>query len=442
MTYAPVLDHIPGPPPKPIIGHTLDLLRNSYDLHKWASQRYGPIYKLKILGRWSVALNSAEGLEFILEDKDRILSSAGGWNMLHAIFPRGLMLRDFDDHRAHRRIMQAAFRKTVMDAYRNRMTETLDQLIGEWPVAYPFKFYPAVKKMTLQMGGAVFMGLQVDDPLVSTLNHAFKAEVAASVSPIRRPLPFTRLRRGIRAREYLTATFRQMIPERRLNGGDDFFSQMCLARDEDGNAWVDEEIVNHFNFLMMAAHDTTAASLAKMIWAIATYPEWQDRMIAEIDALGSAPLDDAAMASLDVTERIFKECLRLMPPAPFIPRQAVRGFSFSGVDFPAGTGVAAVPCMILRSANYWTNPDAFDPDRFLPDRAEDRSHRYAWSPFGGGAHKCIGLHFATMQVKVFMAQLLRRYRIALADDRAIRWQLVPIPYPKNGLPVCLTPRRM
>ncbi|MEJ6403735.1 cytochrome P450 [Yoonia sp. 2307UL14-13] len=441
MTYAPALDHIPGPPPKPLVGHTLDLLRDSYGLHKRAAEQYGPIYKTKVLGRWSVALNNADGLEYILSDPDRIFSSAGGWNMLHTIFPRGLMLRDFDDHRAHRRIMQAAFRKPVMDAYRDRMTETLDRLIGDWPVEQPFKFYPAVKTMTLQMGGAVFMGLPVDDPRVPQLNHAFEAEVAASISPIRKPLPFTKLRRGMRAREYLTGTFRDMIPERRKTGGDDFFSQMCLAQDEDGNAWTDEEIVNHFNFLMMAAHDTTAASLTKMIWAMATYPEWQNRMIAEVDALGETPIDDEAMAALNVTERVFKESLRLMPPAPFIPRQATRAFSFGGVDFPAGTGVVGAPCTILRSSDHWTRPDTFDPDRFAPDRAEDQSHRYAWAPFGGGAHKCIGLHFATMQVKVFMTLLLRRYRVAHADNAPITWQRVPIPYPKNGLPIRLIPRK-
>ena len=226
------------------------------------------------------------------------------------------MLRDFSDHRAHRRIMQAAFRKPVLDAYRDRMTGALDDLIAQWPADQRFAFCPAIKTLTLQMGAAVFMGLPVDDPRVPKLNQAFIDEVTASMGVIRTPLPFTKIRRGMRARAYLRDTFAGMIKERRVSPGDDFFSQMCLARDEDGNGWADAEIVDHFNFLLMAAHDTTAASLSKMIWAMATYPEWQDRMVAEVDALGGAPLDDAALASMDVTDRCSARRCACCHPCP------------------------------------------------------------------------------------------------------------------------------
>ncbi len=440
MPNTAALAHIPHMPGKPLVGHTLDLLNDAYGLHGRSIEACGPVYKIKLLGEWRVSLGGADALAFILGDTDGLFSSKGGWEMLDVLFGGGLMLRDFGDHRAHRRIMQSAFRKPVMDAYRDSMAKALDQLIAAWPQDEPFAFFPAIKVMTLQMGAAVFMGLPLDDPRVPKLNKAFQDEVAASLGVIRKPLPFTKLRRGIKARAYLRDTFRQMIPERRANGGDDFFSQMCQARDEDGNGWTDDEIVDHFNFLLMAAHDTTAASLTKMIWAMGTYPDWQDRMMAEVDALGDRPLDDAALASLTATDRVFREALRLLPPVPFIPRKATRDFTFNGVNVPAGTWVTAAPGMVLRADAHWTNPDAFDPDRFSPNRAEDQSHRYAWAPFGGGAHKCIGLHFATMQVKVFMALLLRRYRVELAGDDATHWQTVPIPQPKGGLPVRLTQR--
>lgn len=440
MTQADALAHIPGPKPRPLVGHTLDLLIDSYKLHSNAAKEFGPVYKVKVLGKWRVALCGAAGLEFVLGDRDSLFSSAGGWDMLDRLFGGGLMLRDFSDHRAHRRIMQSAFRKPALDAYRDRMADALEGLIADWPTDKPFAFYPAIKTATLQMGGAVFMGLALDDKRVPQLNAAFEAEVAASLGIIRIPLPFTKLRRGIKARAYLLETFRQMIPQRRDTGGDDFFSQMCLAKDEDGNVWTDDEIVDHFNFLLMAAHDTTAASLAKMVWAMATYPAWQHRMIAEVDALADDPLDDAALGSLDMTDRVFRESLRLLPPVPFIPRRAVRDFSFGGIDMPAGTSVSAMPGMVMMSPDHWTDPDSFDPDRFSPNRAEDQTHRYAWAPFGGGAHKCIGLHFATMQVKIFAALLLRRFRVELVDEAPISWQRVPIPHPKGGLPVRLIPR--
>jgi len=434
------LAHIPHLPTTPVVGHTLDFLRDPLGLHTRSIDAFGPIYKVNVIGQWRVSLGAADALEFILGDTDHLFSSHHGWDVLHRLFPGGLMLRDFDDHRRHRRIMQAAFRKIALDAYRDEMQRAFDQLVDDLPANRRFRFYPAMKEMTLKMGASVFMGLPLDDPRTAKLNAAFAAEVAASLAPIRVPLPFTAMGRGVRARTYLRETFRSMIVERRQNGGHDFFSQMCQAVDDDGTSWTADEILDHFNFLMMAAHDTTASSLAKVIWALGAYPEWQDRVRAEIDALPDGPLQDETLASLDVTNRVFREALRLLPPVPFIPRRAERAFEYGGTSVPAGTWVSAIPALVMASSEYWTEPGRFDPDRFSPNRAEDRSHKYAWAPFGGGAHKCIGLHFATIQVKLFLVSLLRRYRVELENPMNETWAQVPIPKPNSGLPLRLVAR--
>jgi cytochrome P450 len=82
---------------------------------------------------------------------------------------------------------------------------------------------------------------------------------------------------------------------------------------------------------------------------------------------------------------------------------------------------------------YWPDPNRFDPMRFAPDQVRDR-HKYAWVPFGGGAHMCLGLHFAYMQTKIMFYHMLTRGRIVLENDRS-RWQTWPIPKPRDGLPV-------
>lgn len=434
------LDHIPHPPLTPVVGHTVDLLRDALKLHRDAAAELGPIYKVKVLGQWRVSLGGAEALEFILGDTQQLFSSYEGWDMLRSLFPGGLMLRDFGDHRAHRRIMQAAFRKPVMDAYRGRLLAATEQLVADWPIEERFAFYPAIKDMTLRMGAAVFMGLPLDDPKAAALNAAFQVEVKAATAVVRKPLPFTTMRKGQKARGFLRREFEAMIPDRRACPGEDFFSQMVLAADEEGNTWSVDELVDHFNFLMMAAHDTTASALTTVIWCLAKHPDWQARVCEEVDRLPDGPLGDAELASMEVSEWVLKEALRLMPPVPLIPRRAVRAFEWQGVTIPAGTWVSATAGMVMMSPKHWTNPETFDPERFSPERAEDKSHRYAWAPFGGGAHKCIGLHFATMQVKLFLATVLRQYRIELASDDLVQWRRVPIPQPKCGLPVRLMRR--
>jgi cytochrome P450 len=227
-----------------------------------------------------------------------------------------------------------------------------------------------------------------------------------------------------------------MIPERRAQGGDDFFSQMCLAKDNGGQSWSEEDILNQFNLLIMAAHDTTATSLSVMMAALGQHPVWQQRLVEEVASLGNGPLDEDALAKMQETDKVFREALRLVPPVPFIPRKATKDFEWEGYKIPAGTSISLNPGVTMLSPQLYRNPLTFDPDRFSKERAEDRSHRFAWAPFGGGAHKCIGMHFAMMQVKLFIATLLRDKRVILPDGPP-EWQRMPIPKPKGGLPVIL-----
>jgi cytochrome P450 len=113
---------------------------------------------------------------------------------------------------------------------------------------------------------------------------------------------------------------------------------------------------------------------------------------------------------------------------------ALQDFTWKGYDIPAGTSLSLNPGVTMLSPELFSNPNEFDPDRFSPERAEDRVHRFAWSPFGGGAHKCLGMHFAAMQVKLFVATLLRQRRVHLPKG-APEWCRMPIPKPKGGLPV-------
>ena len=437
MPTRAALAHIPGPPTPPVIGHTLAIVRDSYGTQQEYIRRYGPVYKTKMLGVWRVNLCGPEALEHVLLDKENIFSSSGGWDALQRIYPGGLILQDFETHRQNRRIMIAAFRANAIRDYRRRMDGVMQDMVASWPKDEPFDFYAAIKDLTLRMGGAVFMGLPLDGDLAKKINKAITNEIRASVTPIRRAIPLTPMWHGIRGRNFLRDTFRSMIAERREKGGDDFFSQMCLATDEDGKSWSEQEILDQFNLLIMAAHDTTATSLTVMLAALGTYPDWQERLILEVAGLGDGELDEDALSRMTETDKVFREALRLVPPVPFIPRMALQEFNWKGYDIPAGTSLSLNPGVTMLSPELFSNPNDFDPDRFSPERAEDRVHRFAWAPFGGGAHKCLGMHFATMQVKLFIATLLRQRRVRLPRG-APDWCRMPIPKPKGGLPVVLS----
>ncbi|MBT4042674.1 MAG: cytochrome P450 [Rhodospirillaceae bacterium] len=431
------LDHIPGHMGLPIFGNTFEFLKDPFAFHHRRRQEHGSVYKFGVFGGQTVALYGADALEYVLMDRDKIFGSRNGWRLLEKLFPNGLMLRDFEDHRSHRRIMQAAFKPKPMQDYMLRLNEGIAHSMQAWSPATRFEFYPAIKDLTLELGASVFLGLEMGDE-AAKLNQAFIDEVAASVAVIRRPWPGTAMGRGVKARAFLLAYFRDLIPERRAGDGDDMFSQFCKAKSEDGAFFSDDEIVDHLNFLLMAAHDTTTSALTTMVWALAAYPDWQNAVREEVLSLGSEQLDYGDLDKLVLTERVFKEALRFRPPVPFLPRFANEAFEFGGYEIPADTSVSVSPGMVHMAEEIWTQPTLFDPDRFSDNRAEDRRHRFAWTPFGGGAHKCIGMHFAIMQVRAFVHQFLQHYRVALPDGYQPRWLSIPIPKPRDGLPIILS----
>ena len=243
--------------------------------------------------------------------------------------------------------------------------------------------------------------------------------------------------RGVKGRQRIVAYFSQQIPIRREKGGDDLFSQLCRATHDDGALLSTQDIVDHMSFLMMAAHDTLTSSLTSFVGELAANPGWQRKLRDEINALDvapGAPIPFEALDAMPLTEMAFKEAMRKKPPVPSIPRRATRDFSFRGYDIPAGTMVGINPLFTHHMASVWPDPETFDPLRFT-DEATRARHRFAWVQFGGGAHMCLGLHFAYMQAKCFARHFLQNLEVALPSGYQSQWLMWPIPKPNDGLRV-------
>jgi len=431
---------IPGENGLPFIGNTLKLLADPVGFGHRMVKLYGPVYRNNAFGGPSVTLMGADANELVLFDRDKIFSSEQGWGpMLNLLFPRGLMLMDFDKHRADRKVMSVAFKPEPMRHYAEALNAGITRTVIGWANT-PLRFYDAIKALTLDLAADSFLGMPLG-PEADRVNQAFVDEVQATIAPIRIPLPGTTMRKGVKARAYLIDLFRREIPKRRTGEGHDFFSQFCRATDEQGAPLTDQAIADHMNFLMMAAHDTITSSATSLVMLLGRNPEWQDRLRAEIAEVGmndGRGIGDDALDRLVLTEYAFKEALRMIPPVPSLPRRALKDFSFGGYDIPAGTFVGLNVGFTHFMPEHWVDPQRFDPLRFTPEASRGR-HKYAWVPFGGGAHMCLGLHFATMQTRILIAHLLSRYRIELAAGSGQAWQGWPIPRPKDGLPVRFIP---
>lgn len=433
------LSHIPGENGPPIIGTTLRVLRDPPNYSQYMVRTYGKIFRVNAFGNPTVSMVGAEANELVMFDRDKLFSSEQGWGpVLNLLFPRGLMLMDFDHHRMDRRALGIAFKPEPMRGYVADMNRIFAGQLKNW--RGDMLFYPAIKQLTLDVAAESFLGVPLG-PEADKVNKAFVDMVQASIGVIRAPLPFTAMGRGVAGRKYLIDYFAPQIAERRNENRTDMFSQFCRATREDGQHMSDGEIIDHMNFLMMAAHDTITSSVTSMMWFLAKHPEWQEKLREECLSIAPAGAD-VAFADLDrfeLTEYAFKEALRLVSPVPSIPRRALRDFEFMGYKIPKGTAISVSPGYVHQMEEYWgEDPATFDPMRFTPDKVKAR-HKYAWVPFGGGAHMCLGLHFAYLQMKLFIHHLLTQARVEVAEGYEPEWQPWPIPKPKDGLKVKISP---
>lgn len=376
-----------------------------------------------------------EANETVLVNRDRAFSQEGWHYYIGPFFTRGLMLLDFDEHRHHRRIMQQAFTRQRLRGYVEQMVPAIVAGVDAWLPSERFAIYPACKRLTLDLAASAFVGVSLG-PRVDRLNRAFVDTVRAGTAVVRAPVPGGRWWRGLRGRRLLDGYLRALLPRKRESDGADLFTALCHARDDEGATFSDDDVVNHMVFLLMAAHDTTTITLSTMIYELARHPHWQERVREESLALGTDLPDFDALESLTTLDRVMRESMRMIAPVPALPRRTTHDTALLDHFIPAGAMVVANPTLTHRLATWWPEPDRFDPDRFAEPRRRDIPNG-AYIPFGGGVHKCIGMHFGRLEVVAVMHQLLRRFRWTVPPGYVMPLDGTALPRPADGLPVRL-----
>ncbi len=429
-----------------VVGHLIETFRNGPEFLLEVSRQYGPLHYAKTPALDAVAALGPDATQAVFANKNKDYCQRGWQPVIGPFFKRGLMLLDFEEHLYHRRIMQEAFTRTRLAGYVEHIDRVAAAVVADDWVTNDarFLFHPAVKELTLDIASVVFMGHEpgTDHDLVTKINQAFTITTRSGGAIIRTPVPPFKWWRGLQARKNLEDYFTARVAERRDAEGTDMLTVLCHTTDDDGNSFTDEDVVNHMIFLMMAAHDTSTSTLTTMAYHLAANPYWQERCREESARLGDGPLDIDALEKLETLDLVINESLRLVTPLPFNVRRTVRDTELLGYYLPAGTNINLWPALNHRLPELWTDPEKFDPDRFAEPRAEHKRHRYAFAPFGGGAHKCIGMVFGQLEIKTIMHRLLRRYRLEPPHpDYRPRYDYAGMPVPIDGMPIVLRPLR-
>ena len=192
-------------------------------------------------------------------------------------------------------------------------------------------------------------------------------------------------------------------------GGDDLVSALCRARDGSGPA-DDLRIRDDLVSVYAAASETTATTLTWLWPMLDAHPDVAARLYDEIErVVGPGPALPSHVPKLRYTAMVLKEVMRLYPAGWLFPRMASGDDTIGGVRIKAGSMVLISPYATHRLESFWDGPLRFDPERFAPE-AGHRRHRYAYFPFGGGPHQCIGQHLFSMDAPLMVAAIISRFR--------------------------------
>lgn len=433
------LDHIPGSDGLPYFGNSLRTIWGLDKLIADHAKKFGNVSRIKILHQRGILLLGADNYQRILLDRDQNFSAEMGFaESIGQFYKGGILMKDFAEHKFLRRMMQTAFKNDAMKNYVAMMNPVMQEHVERWENEPNFEFFPAIKKALLEVGAKVFIGVELGEE-AEKVNQAFLDINDGLLGQVRKEWPGTAYGKGKKGERFLRDYFSKEIDKRREGTGQDMLSIMCREKDDEGNFFDKELLIPQASFLLFAAHDTTTSVLNHMVYYSAMHPEWQQKMREECESLGKDEIEFEDLPKMQIIDNVFHESLRLRPSVSFAARRTIKECEIEGHRIPADTMVFFSPIDNHRNPEFWTNPLEFDPERFLPERAEHKNHSFAFHPFGGGAHKCIGMHFAVMLAKTFMFKLLTTYDYSLPENFKTRFEWVPLPKP-SSLPVKLKRR--
>ncbi len=329
---------------------------------------------------------------------------------------RSVLFLDGAAHLHDRRLILPAFNGERMKAYAASMREIAREAIAQFPQGAQFQIHPRLRAITFDVIMRTVFGLDTRPEaarLKQKLRDFFDVSTGKFGPLLQIPAfrldlgPWSPWGRMVRINRELERLLFAEFARRRNDKsarGEDILSMLLMARDENGAPLDDRVLRDEMMTLILAGHETTAASLAWTINRMLSNPEVMRRAQAEAQN-AAAEADPAPLKYLDA---VINETMRLDTVVPNVGRELQAAVTIAGRELPKG--IVLAPCIYLahRRAEVWPEPEKFDPSRFI----DTRSKPYSFFPFGGGMRRCIGAAFATYQMKIVLAELLRSVELA------------------------------
>jgi unspecific monooxygenase len=382
----------------------------------------------KFLGRRQIILNRPQAIHHILiENPENYRRTPATIRMLRPLLGNGLLLAEGEAWKHQRRTIAPALAPRTIPLLARHVARAAEAAIAELATSgeHRVDLLTSMQSLALEIAGTSMFSLAMEryrselrDLISDYTAHLGRPTMLDFLLPLAIPSPRDLARRRVRRR--WMKLIGQIIAERQRKASEaaphDLFDLLSTARDpENGAPFSAQGLADQVATMISAGHETTGLALFWSLYLVAAAPAVQERIAAEVAALDLGPDGAAeALSALVYIRAVVQEALRLYPPAFAIARQARATDIAGGITIPRDAVVFIAPWVLHRHHRLWSQPEVFEPARFLPDAPPP--DRFAYLPFGIGPRVCIGAQFALTEATLVLARMIQAFHIERADD--------------------------
>ena len=432
----------------PVVGHALQMKRRPGDFLLSLQDSGDAVTIIQLGPKQMYVVNEPGLIRELLRDPETFARGGPITERFRMMFGNGLGISESDFHRRQRAIIQPAFDHSRIMQYTERMSEVVAQRTAGWPDGGRLAVDKEMDNLALtnvtQVIFSADTAIDIAEFVAATtvlLGGLFR-RMTDTIGLTKLPTPANLRYRA--ATEYLRRTINQVITDYRASGVDrgDLLSTMLYVRTEAGEpAMSDQQLHDEVMTFFIAGSNTVSNTLSWALHEIATHPEVERRLHEEVDqVLAGRPAGYHDVAQLDYTRRVITETLRKRTQGLFLSRMTTRDTDLGGYRIPAGTDVLYSFHALNHNPVIHADPERFDPDRWLHERAK-AIPRGAFMPFSVGVHGCIGDQFAWVEMIVLLATITARWQLASVPGHQPKPKLA-ITMPVDSLPMIAHRRRV
>jgi cytochrome P450 len=417
-------------------------------------REHGDLVRLRIMPGLTlfVAVHPDHAEHIVSIHQDRYRKADFFLRPMGLVQGQGLFTSEGESWLKHRRLMQPAFHQKQLVNLHAVMLSSVQSLVAEWvekPDGSVIDISAEMTRLTLKIVSLALFSVDISNES-NRLGQAFRTALEYVYYRLNTPLampiwiPTSQNRNFRHAKQTLDCVVLEIIRSRRQDPTIryDLLSMLLTAKEEEtGEGMSDRQLLDEAITLINAGHETTATTLAWTWHLLGTHPNVMANLIDEIQTvLNGNKVTFEKLPQLQYTRRILDEALRLCPPGlGLAPRVALEDDEMQGYFIPKGSVFNIATYFTSRHPDFWDNPEQFDPDRFLPEKVAQRP-KYAYLPFGAGAHTCIGKNFALMEATMILAAIAQEFRIELVPNQPIEIDPRFTLRPKYGIKVTVWKR--